>query len=151
MDRLIGLEPWNLVSIRIEPRQKCYGELSTMPVAFRIQALNKTRYTIKPQSRIISPLATLAIKITYHLSPGSLLPETFPHCENSCLLHSVVVPGAAIKDVTSSTDAVPIDWFTTRKKQVFIDSGIKVMFVGSPILAQLVTDGLMDEFQSRSG
>ncbi|KAH8491352.1 hypothetical protein H0E87_023482 [Populus deltoides] len=153
MDRLIGLEPSNLVSIRIEPGQKCYGELTlrnvmyTMPVAFRIQALNKTRYTIKPQSGIISPLATLTIEITYHLSPGSLLPETFPHCEDSFLLHSVVVPGAAIKDATSSMDAVPIDWFTTRKKQVFIDSGIKVMFVGSPILAQLVMDGLMDEIR----
>ncbi|KAG6750791.1 hypothetical protein POTOM_045306 [Populus tomentosa] len=110
MDRLVGLEPSNLASIRIEPRQKCYGELTlrnvmyTVPVAFRIQALNKTRYTIKPQSGIISPLATLATEITYHLSPGSLLPETFSHCEDSFLLHSVVFPGAAIKDATSIMD-----------------------------------------------
>ncbi|KAJ6360193.1 hypothetical protein OIU77_004239 [Salix suchowensis] len=153
MDRLIGLEPSNLVAIRVEPGRKCYGELTlrnvmyTMPVAFRIQALNKTRYTIKPQSGIISPLAALTVEISYHLSLGSLLPETFPHSEDSFLLHSVVVPGAAIKDATSCMDSVPSDWFTTRKKQVFIDSGIKVMFVGSPILAQLVMDGFMDEIR----
>lgn len=153
MDRLIGLEPSNLVAIRIEPGQKCYGELTlrnvmyTMPVAFRIQALNRTRYTVKPQSGIISPLATLTVEITYHLPPGSILPETFPQSEDSFLLHSVVVPGAAIKDPISTIDAVPTDWFTTKKKQVFIDSGIKIMFVGSPILAQLVMEGSMDEIR----
>ncbi|KAJ6384134.1 hypothetical protein OIU78_027443 [Salix suchowensis] len=153
MDRLIGLEPSNLVAISVEPGRKCYGELTlrnvmyTMPVAFKIQALNKTRYTIKPQSGIISPLAALTVEITYHPSLGSLLPETFPHSEDSFLLHSVVVPGAAIKDAASCMDSVPSDWFTTRKKQVFIDSGIKVMFVGSPILAQLVMDGFMDEIR----
>ncbi|KAJ8771734.1 hypothetical protein K2173_026911 [Erythroxylum novogranatense] len=151
MDRLISLEPSNLVAIRIEAGQKCYGDLAlrnvmyTMPVAFRIQALNKTRYTVKPQSGIIAPLATLTVEITYHLPPGSVIPETVPHCEDSFLLHSVVVPGAAIKD--STIDTVPNDWFTTKKKQVFIDSGIRIMFVGSPVLAQLVKNGAMDEIR----
>ncbi|KDP39668.1 hypothetical protein JCGZ_02688 [Jatropha curcas] len=153
MDRLISLEPSNLVAIRIEPGQKCSGELTlrnvmyTMPVAFRIQAINRSRYTIKPQSGIISPLATVTLEITYHILPGSsILPDTFPYCEDGFLLHSVVVPGASIKD-TSNFDAVPQDWFTAKKKQVFIDSGIKIMFVGSPILAQLVTDGSMDKIR----
>ncbi|WCJ43587.1 Protein VAPYRIN [Euphorbia peplus] len=154
MDRLISLEPSNLVAIRIEPSgQKCSGELTlrnvmyTMPVAFRIQAMNKSRYTIKPQTGIISPLSTLTIEITYHLPPGFLLPEKFPLSEDMFLLHSVVVPGASIKDSTTNFDAVPPDWFTARKKQVFIDSGIKTMFVGSSVLAQLVADGLMDEIR----
>ncbi|CAI0384698.1 unnamed protein product [Linum tenue] len=153
MDRLIKLEPSNVAAVRIEPGQKCSGELTlrnvmyTMPVAFRIQALNKNRYAIKPQSGIISPLATQSVEITYILPPGSHIPETFPHCEDSFLLHSVVVPGAAIKDPTSALDAVPNDWFTTRKKQVFQDSGLKIMFVGSPVLAQLVIDGAMDEIR----
>ncbi|KAJ0078503.1 hypothetical protein Patl1_22814 [Pistacia atlantica] len=122
MDRLISLEPSNLVAIRIEPGQKCYGELTlrnvmyTMPVAFRIQPMNKARYTVKPH-------------------------------DDSFLLHSIVVPGAAIKDAKSTFDAAPSDWFTTRKKQVFIDSGIKIMFVGSPVLVQLVLDGSMDEIR----
>lgn len=151
MDRLISLEPSNLVAIRIEPGQKCYGELilrnvmHTMPVAFRLQPMNKMRYTVKPQSGIIAPLATLTLEISYHLPPASLLPSSFPHSDDSFLLHSVVVPGAAVKDPTSTFDSVPSDWFTTRKKQVFIDSGIRIMFVGSPILAQLVADGSMDE------
>ena len=153
MDRLISLEPSNLVAVRIEPGQKCYGELTlrnvmyTMPVAFRLQPVNKDRYTVKHQSGIIASLGTLTVEIVYHLRPGLFLPDSFPLSDDSFLLHSVVVPGAAIKDSTSSFDAVPNDWFTTRKKQVFIDSGIKIMFVGSPVLVQLVMDGSMDEIR----
>lgn len=147
MDRLIRLDPSNTVLIRVEPGQKWHGKITlrnvmyTMPVAFRLQPLIKTRYTVKPQSGIISPLATLTLEITYHPSPGSNLPISFPHSDDSFLLHSVLVPGAAIKEPSSMFDAVPNDWFTTRKKQVFIDSGIKIMFVGSTILSQLVEDG----------
>lgn len=153
MDRLISLEPSNLVPIRIENGQKCQGELTlrnvmyTMPVAFRLQPLLKTCYSVRPQSGIISPLATLTVEILYHPPPGSDLPHLFPHSDDSFLLHSVVVPGAAIKEPSSMFDAVPNDWFTTKKKQVFIDSGIKIMFVGAPILAQLVLDGSMDEIR----
>ncbi|XVE90207.1 hypothetical protein DITRI_Ditri20bG0060500 [Diplodiscus trichospermus] len=153
MDRLISLEPSNLVAVRIEPGQKCYGELTlrnvmyTMPVAFRLQPLNKGCYTVKPHTGVIAPLGTVTLEIVYHLPPGSFLPESFPLSDDSFLLHSVVVPGAAIKYSTSSSDAVPNDWFTTKKKQVFIDSGIKIMFVGSPVLVQLVKDGSMDEIR----
>ncbi|MBA0783840.1 hypothetical protein Gotri_001490 [Gossypium trilobum] len=119
----------------------------TMPVAFRLQPVNKGRYTVKPQSGIIVPLGTLTVEIVYHLPPGSFLPDSFPFTDDSFLLHSVVVPGAAMKDSTSSYDAVPNEWFTTRKKQVFIDSGVKIMFVGSPVLVQLVVDGSMDEIR----
>ncbi|KAK7267029.1 hypothetical protein RIF29_19693 [Crotalaria pallida] len=153
MDRLIRLEPSNIVPIRIEQGQKCNGRITlrnvmyTMPVAFRLQPLIKARYTVKPQSGIISPLATLTIEITYHLPPGSNLPHCYPHSDDSLLLHSVVVPGAAIKEPSSMFDAVPNDWFTTRKKQVFIDSGIKIMFVGSQILVQLIAHGSIDDIR----
>lgn len=153
MDRLICLEPSNTVTIRIEPGQKCYGVVTlrnvmyTMPVAFRLQPMNKTRYTVRPQSGIISPLMTLSIEITYHIPPSSSLPESFPYSDDSFLLHSVVAPGAAVKDPSSTLDSVPNDWFTTKKKQVFIDSGIKIMFVGSQVLAQLVSNGSMDEIR----
>ncbi|XP_059669849.1 protein VAPYRIN-like [Cornus florida] len=153
MDRLISLEPSNVVPIRIEQGDKCYGELTlrnvmyTMPVAFRLQPMNKARYTVRPQSGIISPLKTVTLEITYHLPPNATLPESYPHCEDSFLLHSVVVPGAVVKDPSSTLDSVPSDWFTTKKKQVFIDSGIKIMFVGSPVLAQLVANGYMDEIR----
>ncbi|KAK3198146.1 hypothetical protein Dsin_021561 [Dipteronia sinensis] len=55
----------------------------------------------------------------YHLPPRSNLPDMFPHSDDSFLLHSVVVPRAAIKDATSTLDSVPSDWFTTRKKTGF--------------------------------
>ncbi|KAL6005152.1 hypothetical protein ACLOJK_005714 [Asimina triloba] len=153
MDRLIRLEPSNTVVIRIEPGQRCYGQLTlrnvmyTMPVAFRLQPINKSRYAVRPQSGIIAPLATLTLDITYTMPPAFTLPDSFPHSDDSFLLHSVVVPGAAVKDPTSTFDSVPNDWFTTKKKQVFIDSGIKIVFVGSPILARLLADGAMDQLR----
>ncbi|CAN1123653.1 Protein VAPYRIN [Linum perenne] len=149
MDRLIKLEPSSTAAITIEPSgHKCSGVLNlrnvmyTMPVAFRIQPLNKNRYSIKPQSGIIPPLATQSVEITYILPPGSSLPDKFPRSDDSFLLHSVVVPGAA-----SSLDAVPNEWFTTRKKQVFQDSGIKIMFVGSPVLDVAISQGRADIVQ----
>ncbi|KAL5171757.1 putative ankyrin repeat protein [Glycine soja] len=153
MDRLIKVDPTNTVTIRIEPGQKCHGQITlrnvmyTMPVAFRLQPLIKTRYTVKPQSGIISPLATVTIEILYNLPQGSTLPHSFPHSEDSFLIHSVVVPGATVKEPSSMFESVPSDWFTTKKKQVFIDSGIKIIFVGSLILAQLVHDGSIDEIR----
>ncbi|KAJ9554962.1 hypothetical protein OSB04_009576 [Centaurea solstitialis] len=152
MDRLISLEPSNVVAIRVEKGQKCYGKLTlknvmyTMPVAFRLQPMNKSRYSVRPQSGIISPLTTLTVEITYDLPPNSSLPESYPYCDDSFLLHSVVVPGAAVKN-TYTNDSVPSDWFTTKKKQVFVDSGIKVMFIGSMVMAKLVTYGSMDEIR----
>ncbi|ESW23486.1 hypothetical protein PHAVU_004G051200 [Phaseolus vulgaris] len=149
MDRLIRLEPSNTVIIRVEPGQKWQGKITlhnvmhTMPVAFWLQPLIKSRYLVKPHSGIISPLATLTLEITYHITSTITLPHSFPHSNDSFLLHSVLVPGAAIREPSSMFDAVPSDWF--KKKQVFIDSGIKVMFLGSHILAQLVSLGENNE------
>ncbi|XP_009791485.1 protein VAPYRIN-like [Nicotiana sylvestris] len=153
MDRLISLESSNMVTIRIEPGQKCSGELTlrnvmyTMPVAFRLQPLNKTRYTVRPQSGIISPITAVKLEIIYLLPPNTNLPESIPRCDDSFLLHSVVAPGAAVKGSSSTLDSVPIDWFTTKKKHVFIDSAIKVMFVGSSVLCYLVRKGYMEEIR----
>lgn len=91
MDRLIKLDPSNIVLIRVEEGQKCLGKITlnnvmyTMPVAFRIQPLIKTRYTIKPQSGIISPLASLVIEITYHppQQGSNNLPHSFPFSDDS--------------------------------------------------------------------
>ncbi|CAM8959602.1 unnamed protein product [Rhodiola kirilowii] len=152
MDRLIGLEPSNTVMIRVEPGEKCFGQLTlknvmhTMPVGFRLEPKNAARYSVSPQSGIISPLSKLTVEIVY-LPPSSafLEEQDFKGGGNGdgFLLHSVVVPGAVAKD--KLLDAVPSDWFTKRKKQVFVDSGIRIKFVGSVILAKLVMEGLMDE------
>ncbi|XP_023739382.1 protein VAPYRIN [Lactuca sativa] len=151
MDRLITLEPSNVVVIRVEQNQKCTGKLTlrnvmyTMPVAFRLQPVNKLRYTVRPQSGIIYPLTTVTLEIIYDLPPNSTLPESYPYCGDPFFLHSVVVPGAGVKN--SSTDSVPSDWFTTKKKQVFVDSGVKIMFVGSMVIAKLITNGSIDEIR----
>ncbi|KAI3791644.1 hypothetical protein L2E82_05503 [Cichorium intybus] len=151
MDRLITLEPSNVVVIRVEQGQKCSGKLTlrnvmyTMPVAFRLQPVNKLRYTVRPQSGIIYPLTTVTLEIIYDLPPNSTLPESYPYCGDPFFLHSVVVPGAGMK--SSFSDSVPNDWFTTKKKQVFVDSGMKIMFVGSMVISKLITNGSIDEIR----
>ncbi|EYU38731.1 hypothetical protein MIMGU_mgv1a024414mg [Erythranthe guttata] len=154
MDRLISLEPSNVVIIRVEPGHRCSGQLTlrnvmyTMPVAFRLQPINKTRYNVVPQSGIILPLTTVTLEITYNLPPNSTLPHRFPHCDDSFVLQSVVAPGASVKNPSTTHDSVPVEWFTHKKKQVYSDSGIRVMFVGSQILTQLVSKGSnMDEIR----
>ncbi|KAJ0982577.1 hypothetical protein J5N97_010832 [Dioscorea zingiberensis] len=142
MDRLIILEPSNQVAVRLEPDRKSTGELTlrnvmyTMPVAFRLQPSNRARYSVRPQSGVIPPLATLKVEITYLLT-------TMNSDDDSFELHSVVVPGAAA-NTNTTLDSVPNDWFTTRKKQVFVDSGIQIFFVGSGVLTRLVSDGSVD-------
>ncbi|PKA66067.1 E3 ubiquitin-protein ligase KEG [Apostasia shenzhenica] len=155
MDRLIRLEPSNEVALRVEPGQRCYGELTlrnvmyTMPVAFRLLPLNRARFTVRPQSGIIAPLATLKIEIAYvpPLPPSPLLPVSAPDSDDSFFLDSVVSPGAFFKDGIGATalDAVPADWFTAKKKQVFTDSGLRIFYVGSVVLARMVEEGDMEK------
>ncbi|XP_074565834.1 protein VAPYRIN-like [Curcuma longa] len=150
MDRLISLEPSNQVPVRVEQGQKCSGQLVlrnvmfTMPVAFRIEPVNKARYVVRPSSGIIAPLATMAVEFTYLLPLNSALPDSIPRCDDPFLLHSVVVPSASSKERTSTVDSVPSEWFSNKKKQVFTDSGIRVFFVGSAVLTRLMADGSMD-------
>ncbi|KAK1287159.1 hypothetical protein QJS10_CPB19g01218 [Acorus calamus] len=147
MDRLMSLEPSNQVAIRVEPGQRSVGELTlrnvmyTMPVAFRLHPVHKSLYAIHPHSGVIHPLATVTVEIAYL---GQSLPESYPNSDDSFILQSVVVPGAAATRDRSLTDSVPSEWFTNRKKQVFSDSGIRIFFVGSAVLTRLVRDGSMD-------
>ncbi|MCL7027222.1 hypothetical protein MKW94_020023 [Papaver nudicaule] len=83
----------------------------------------------------------------YVMPLNSTLPDYFPISRDDFQLHSVVVPSAAIKDSASSFDAIPNEWFTPKKKKIFTDSGVRVIFVSSPILAQLVLDGSMEELR----
>ncbi|XP_057805186.1 protein VAPYRIN-like [Salvia miltiorrhiza] len=151
MDRLISLEPSNVVTVRMEAGHKSSGSITlrnvmyTMPVAFRLHPTNKARYTVAPQSGIILPLTTLTLEITYHPPPA--LPHRYPHCDDTFVLQSVVAPGAAVKNLSSTYDAVPSDWFTNKKKQVYSDSGIRIMFVGSAVLTHLVAKGFMDDIR----
>uniref|UniRef100_A0A7N0TNE5 MSP domain-containing protein n=1 Tax=Kalanchoe fedtschenkoi TaxID=63787 RepID=A0A7N0TNE5_KALFE len=151
MDRLISFDASNPVPVRIESGRRCSGELSllnvmhTMPVAFRIQPINRATYAVRPESGIIFPLSTVKVEIIFNMAPNMALPESpnFPFAEDSFVLHSVVVPGAVAKD--AAANSVPHEWFLTRRKQVFIDSGIKIVFVGASVLVKLVMSGEMDK------
>ncbi|ERM93580.1 ankyrin repeat domain-containing protein 65 [Amborella trichopoda] len=153
MDRLIRFEPSSMVAIRIEPGHKCSGTVTfrnvmhTMPVAFRLQPVEKGRYVARPQSGIIPPLGTVMLELSYNMAPNEQLPDSLiPYPDHRFLLHSVVVPGATL--ASHALDNVPPDWFTAKKKQVFADSALRVMFIGAPVLAKLVTDGNMEDLRA---
>ncbi|KAI0498749.1 hypothetical protein KFK09_019641 [Dendrobium nobile] len=149
MDRLVKLEPSNQVVIRIEPGQRCYGVLTlrnvmyTMPVAFRVLPLNQARFTIRPQTGIIAPLSTLRIEITYlpQQPTAPLIPDCVPRSDDCFYVDSVVCVGAT----SSALDAVPSSWFNAKKKQVFTDSGLRIFYTGSAVLARLIEDGKMEK------
>lgn len=152
MDRLIKIDGSNQVVVRIEPGQRCYGVLTlsnvmyTMPVAFRLLPLCRSRFAIRPHTGIIAPLGNIKVEITYlpPPSPAPILPETLPESDDSFFLDSVVCAGAG---ATSKDGAVPNDWFCNKKKQVFTDSALRIFYVGSAVLARLVEEGNMEKIR----
>ncbi|KAK8954557.1 hypothetical protein KSP39_PZI002890 [Platanthera zijinensis] len=152
MDRLIKIDGSNQVVVRVEPGQRCSGVLTlcnvmhTMPVAFRLLPLCRTRFTIRPQTGIIAPLGTIKVEITYlpPPPPAPILPNHVPESDDSFFLDSVVCAGAC---ATSKDGSVPNDWFSNKKKQVFTDSGLHIFYVGSAVLARLVEEGNMEKIR----
>lgn len=144
MDRLVIIEPKELV-LKYEVGEKSCASISlknvmcTMPVAFKVQATASAKYTIKPTHGIIPPLGVVGIEIT--LSPQMELPESVPYSQDKFLVKSVVVPGG--KD----NEPVSLDWFTARRKQVFSDHGMRVIFIGGGILRKLVANGSMEDIR----
>ncbi|KAH9292452.1 hypothetical protein KI387_042362 [Taxus chinensis] len=144
MDRLLAVEPKE-VAIRFEEGQRCSGFVElrnvmyTMPVAFRVHPMKQKKYSVKPSCGIISPLRATSVEII--MQPQGQLPEVFPHSDDQFVIQSVVVPGG------KETETVSLDWFTARKKQVFEDSALKVMFTGGSILTKLVADGSVEEIR----
>ncbi|KAI4966634.1 hypothetical protein ZWY2020_037691 [Hordeum vulgare] len=127
MDRLVIPEPTNEVVVRVEPGRAARGELTlrnamhTMPVAFRLQPAVRGRFAAPD-------------------GPGG----GGSRGEDAFLLHSVVAPGASVREPVSALDSVNPEWFSARKKQVFVDSGIRASFVGAEVAARLVATGAVE-------
>jgi hypothetical protein len=64
--------------------------------------------------------------------------------EDAFLMHSVVAPGAAVREPVTALDSVNPEWFSARKKQVFVDSGIRACFAGASVAARLVAAGAVE-------
>ncbi|KAK3149813.1 hypothetical protein QOZ80_3AG0223280 [Eleusine coracana subsp. coracana] len=155
MDRLVIPEPSSELVIRVEPGRPARGELTlrnamhTMPVAFRLQPAVRGRFSVRPHTGILAPLAAVTVEVVYLASTP---PDQGPTSgvgggsssrggEDAFLLHSVVAPGASVKEAVSSLDSVNPEWFSARKKQVFVDSGIRASFAGASVAARLVASG----------
>ncbi|CAN6287361.1 unnamed protein product [Urochloa humidicola] len=157
MDRLVIPEPSNEVMVRVEPGMQARGELTlrnamhTMPVAFRLQPAVRGRFAVRPHTGILAPLAAVTVEVLYL---GSSAPEGSGsgsgsgggsrRGEDAFLLHSVVAPGAAVKEPVTALDSVNPEWFSARRKQVFVDSGIRASFVGASVAARLVAAGAVE-------
>jgi len=154
MDRLVIPEPSSEVMIRVEPGRQARGELTlrnamhTMPVAFRLQPAVRGRFAVRPHTGILAPLAAVTVEVLYLASAA---PEGPPsgsgggsRGEDAFLLHSVVAPGAAVKEPVTALDSVNPEWFSARRKQVFVDSSIRATFVGASVAARLVAAGAVD-------
>ncbi|KAF8684365.1 hypothetical protein HU200_044254 [Digitaria exilis] len=157
MDRLVIPEPSSEVMVRVEPGRQAKGELTlrnamhTMPVAFRLQPAVRGRFSVRPHTGILAPLAAVTVEVIYL---GPTAPEGPSSAsgggggsrggEDAFLLHSVVAPGTAVKEPVTALDSVNPEWFSARKKQVFVDSGIRASFVGASVAARLVAAGAVE-------
>uniref|UniRef100_A0ACD5X2M0 Uncharacterized protein n=1 Tax=Avena sativa TaxID=4498 RepID=A0ACD5X2M0_AVESA len=155
MDRLVIPEPTNEVVVRVEPGRPARGELTlrnamhTMPVAFRLQPAVRGRFAVRPHTGILAPLASVTVEVLYLSSAAPDGPGAGPAAgggrgEDAFLLHSVVAPGASVREPVSALDSVNPEWFSARKKQVFVDSGIRASFVGAAVAARLVVAGAVE-------
>lgn len=142
MDRLLIIDPQELI-IKFEVGEKSSATISlknvmyTMPVAFKVQPNVPKRYTIKPTHGIIPPLGTASVEII--LNPQTELPAAVPRSHDKFTVKSVVVPGGSVNETVS------LDWFTAKKKQVYSDHGMRVVFIGGGILRKLVEEGSMED------
>ncbi|KAF7047123.1 hypothetical protein CFC21_056084 [Triticum aestivum] len=151
MDRLVIPEPTNEVVVRVEPGRPAKGELTlrnamhTMPVAFRLQPAVRGRFAVRPHTGILAPLAAVTVEVLYMASEAPDGPGGGgSRGEDAFLLHSVVAPGASVREPVSALDSVNPEWFSARKKQVFVDSGIRASFVGAEVAARLVATGAVE-------
>jgi hypothetical protein len=60
--------------------------------------------------------------------------------EEVSLLHSVVAAGVVAKEPMTTLGSVNLEWFSTRTKQLFVDNGISVSFVGASVATRLVVE-----------
>jgi hypothetical protein len=145
MDRLVIPKPSSEVVVRVEPVRQARGELTlrnamhTMPVAaFRLQPAVRGRFAVRPHTGVLAPLAAVTVEVVY------LASEAPSGGEDAFLMHSVVAPGAAVREPVTALDSVNPEWFSARKKQVFVDSGIRACFAGASVAARLVAAGAVE-------
>lgn len=146
MDRLVQVQE-NEVRIDFEVGCKCRTTIhlksliDTMPVAFKVQTSTPDKFLVKPPNGFISPLGDFSFEII--LKPRKDLPEEFPRSKDRFLIKTALAPDCKM-DGNDFPDKVPNDWFASRKKQVFVDAKLKVVYIGGFLLRHLVAKGDVD-------
>ncbi|KAL2609562.1 hypothetical protein R1flu_028135 [Riccia fluitans] len=142
MDRLLEVKQEE-VKIDFELRTKCRTRINmrnlmqTMHVAFKVQSTSPSMFSVRPPNGCIPPRAELSLEVI--LVPQNELPEFFPCSKDKFLIKSAMAPGGF------STERIPGEWFASRKKHVFLDAKLRVVFSGAFLLRHLVARGEIDD------
>ncbi|BBN18397.1 hypothetical protein MPTK1_8g02160 [Marchantia polymorpha subsp. ruderalis] len=141
MDRLLEVKE-SEVRIEFELRTKCRATINlrnlmhTMHVAFKVQTTSPEMFSVKPPNGFIAPLGEYSFEVILMLQ--SEMPEHFPRSKDKFLVKSAMAPGGGL------TERVPNEWFASRKKHVFLDAKLRVVYSGAFILRHLVARGELD-------
>lgn len=141
MDRLLVVTPRE-VRFNFEIGKKAYAKIRlqnlmhTMPVAFKVFTTAPSKYSVHPQAVIIPPLGEYLLEIG--MAAQNSFPENLPHSHDKLHVKSLVVPTG------KATQADLNKWFGTRKKHVFTDATLKIVFTGSHVLWRLAINGSME-------
>ncbi|KAL3699192.1 hypothetical protein R1sor_017214 [Riccia sorocarpa] len=138
MDRLLEVKQAE-VTIDFELRTKCRTRINmknlmhTMPVAFKVQSTSPKMFSVRPPNGCIPPLGDFSLEVV--LVPQDELPESFPCTRENFFIKSAMAPGGF------ATERIPAEWFSVRKKHVFLDAKLRVVFSGAFLLRHLVARG----------
>lgn len=141
MDRLLVVTPRE-VRFHLEIGKTGHAKIRlqnlmhTMPVAFKVFTTAPHKYAMRSQSVIIPPLEEHLLEIA--MAAQSSLPEDLPYSNDKIYVKSLMVP-------TGKATRAELDkWFSTRKKHVFSDATLKIVFTGNHVLWRLAVDGSME-------
>jgi ankyrin repeat protein len=138
MDKLLEVQE-SEVRIEFELRTKCRTTINlrnlmhTMHVAFKVQTTSPEKFSVKPPNGFIPPLGEYSFDVI--LMPQEQLPDVFPRSNDKFLVKSAMAPGGSI------AERVPPEWFASRKKHMFLDAKLTVVYMGPFLLRHLVAKG----------
>lgn len=113
--------------------------MHTIPVAIKVFTSAPHRYTLRTQPIIIPPLGEHLLEIS--MAAQSSFSNSIPYSQDKIYVKSLMVP-------TGKASHIELEkWFSTRKKHVFLDAVLRIVFTGEHVLWRLAMYGSMESVQ----
>ncbi|MCO5575501.1 hypothetical protein L7F22_029302 [Adiantum nelumboides] len=141
MDRLVVVTPKE-VRFQFEVGQSSHALIRvqslmhTIPVAYKVFTTSPHRYKVQSQPVILPPLGEHLLEIS--MAAQSSFSDSLPYTQDKIYVKSLMVPTG------EASHAELEKWFSTRKKHVFLDATLRVIFTGKYILWRLATNGSIE-------